>query len=252
MDFTIVIPVYNEEYQLKNKILKLAEYLRTSFKSSRYEIVIADNASTDRTSMIGKAVSREIKAVKYLHIPRKGRGIALKTAWRSSKADLLCYMDVDLATDLSSFKEMIIETKEFDIIIGSRFLNGSRVERSIFRSVLSSGYNAIIRFLFQTRLRDMQCGFKCIRKKTFEELLPQLRDNEFFFDTEMLLIAEKLGYKIKEIPIKWVEGKTTTVKIKKTVIDYLKNSFELKKRLNCLSNPVPSREKYHEVAKKHC
>jgi glycosyltransferase involved in cell wall biosynthesis len=229
MQTTIVLPVYNEEHQLEKSIKNLFGFLENRLDS--YEVLIADNASNDKTGYVAKRLIKRYKNLKYKFIPVKGRGIALRTVWKESSAEILCYMDIDLSTDLNYLIEMLTQLKDYDIVTGSRLIRDSKVKRCLKREILSRGYNFIIRKIFTTKIKDMQCGFKGIRKEVFDKLEPLIIDNEFFFDTELLLIGEKKRYKIKEIPVLWVESDSTTVNIKKTVTSYLKNSFGLRKRL---------------------
>ncbi|MCX8178886.1 MAG: glycosyltransferase family 2 protein [Candidatus Aenigmarchaeota archaeon] len=230
MKVCVTLPVYNEQEQLESSALKVLEICKKNYKD--FEILIADNASTDATLDIAKKLSKEYKQIKYIHLPQKGRGRALKTAWQSTDADIMCYMDIDLSTDLKHLKELTdaIE-KGYDISFGSRHLKESELERSFKRDVLSKGYNFLLKLFLNVDFKDAQCGFKAINKKVATELLPKISDNEWFFDTELLVKGQRFGYKLKEIPVKWTEDKGSTVKIWKTVSNYMKNIFRLRKEL---------------------
>lgn len=224
----VVVPVYNEETQLRESILKLRDFLRDNLQTS-WQIIIADNGSTDRTLQIAGELAGEFSEIKPFHMEQKGRGRALRRIWLESASDIVSYMDVDLSTDLFAFP-LLIEAIAggSDIAIGSRLSSGSRVERSIKREISSRAYNLIIKLIHQTHFNDAQCGFKAISRKAASELLPLTRDNEWFFDTELLILAEKKGYRIKEIPVKWTEDPGSTVKIFNTAYKDLKGLLRLK------------------------
>jgi len=226
----VTIPVYNEEEQLKWSVEKVLEVCRKNYDN--FEILIADNASMDRTLEIAKNLSKKYKEVKYIHLPQKGRGRALKKAWTSTDAEVMCYMDVDLSTDLKHLKELTDAIEEgYDISFGSRLRKESELKRSLKRDILSRGYVFLLKIFLNFHFTDAQCGFKAINKRVASELIPKIKDNEWFFDTELLIKGQFFGYRLKEIPVKWVEDKGSTVKIKKTIESYLKNIFRLRKEL---------------------
>jgi glycosyltransferase involved in cell wall biosynthesis len=215
----IVIPVYNEERMLAQSITTLVEFLRgmTQFDAT---VVIADNASTDGTLAVAKALAGAHPQVTALHVPTKGRGGALQTAWRASRADIVSYMDVDLSTNLRFFPLLIHGISlGYDIAIGSRLLQASQTQRSRKREALSRVYNGLVKLLFMNRFSDAQCGFKAVRRVVAERLLPLVESTAWFFDTELLLQAERRGYKIFEVPVEWIEDLDTRVKIVPTAID---------------------------------
>ena len=225
----IVIPVYNEEEQLEESILRLYNFLKTSLNDFSWQITIADNASTDKTADIGKGLARKYNQIDFIHLPQKGRGRAVKKVWRESKADILSYMDVDLSTDLKHFPPLIRSlTSGFDIAIGSRLLPTSRVyNRTLKREIISRLYNILIKVLFRTRFSDAQCGFKAVTKEVVRELLPLVEDNEWFMDSELLIIGEKAGYKIYEEAVTWRDDPGTTVKILPTATQDLRGLWRL-------------------------
>lgn len=226
----VVIPVYNEEKELKENTLKLYSFLKRNFKKYRWQITIADNASTDGTLKIAKALSKQYSRIKYIHLSFKGRGRAVKKAWQESKADVVSYMDVDLSTDLSNFLPLVnsLIKGKYDIAIGSRLLPDSQViARPLKREILSRGYNLIIKLLFQVGFSDAQCGFKAVTKQVVKNLLPLIKDDAWFFDSELLIVGEKLGYKIYEQPVKWVDNPGSTVRVLKTVFGDLKGLLRL-------------------------
>jgi len=214
----IVIPVYNEEHVLAESISTLRKFLAEGFEHE-YRIVVADNASTDGTLALAQKLAQKHPDVASLHIPQKGRGRALRSAWLTSPADILSYMDVDLSTDLSAFPPLIeaIAAEGYDIAIGSRLARQADTKRSFKREAISRSYNVMIKGLFFTRFSDAQCGFKAVSRRAVQDLVPLIENNEWFFDTEMLIIAEKAGYRIKEIPVRWLEDPDMRVNLPTTV-----------------------------------
>jgi len=226
-----VIPVYNEEKVLEKNICRLREYLINNEKNN-WRIVIANNGSSDKSLEIAKRISNQYNNVEYIHVKKKGRGYALRDAFENSKADICIYMDIDLSTGLSAIQETVLNMeKGYDMVIGSRYQMGSKVKRSVHRLILSKGYNILVQLLFRTKVKDMQCGFKAVNQKIIKIILPNIRNNEWFFDTEMLILAERKGYKIKEIPIFWEENNKSKVKIIKTIIDFIVDSIKLRRRI---------------------
>lgn len=224
----VVIPVYNEEQQLRDSVIKLRDFLKNNLKIP-WQIVIADNGSTDGTLKLALELSKEFPQMKAVHIEQKGRGRALRRVWLESKSDILSYMDVDLSTDLSAFPPLIGAILEgYDIAIGARLSREAQVKRSLKREIASRAYNIIIKLIHQTHFSDAQCGFKAISRKAAQELLPLTLDNEWFFDTELLIQAEKKSYRIKEIPVKWAEDPGSTVKVLKTAYKDIKGLLRLK------------------------
>ena len=213
----VVIPVYNEERALPQSVATLREFLSKNLPQS-CKIVIADNASTDKTWEVAQDLARRYPDVVAQHIDQKGRGRALKHSWLQSEADIVSYMDVDLSTDLTAFPPLIQAIEDgYDIAIGSRFLGGSKVKRSFKRELTSRGYIVLIKVLFWSKFSDAQCGFKALSRRAVRELVPLVEDNEWFFDTELLILAEKKRFRIKEIPVVWVEDPDSRVRILKTV-----------------------------------
>lgn len=229
IDFEIVIPVYNEEDQLENSIKKLHLFLSENFKNKNWRVTIADNASTDQTPAVAKNLMSYMTDVGYFRLERKGRGRALKKTWGKSDAKIVAYMDVDLSTHIKHIPELIscLEKDDSAIAIGSRLLPASRITRSLKREIISRIYNLIIKMLHRTKFSDAQCGFKAVKAEVFRQLLPRIKNNEWFFDSEMLIIAEKLGYKIHEIPVEWNEDMGSTVKIIPTAMEDLKGLWRL-------------------------
>ena len=225
----IVLPVYNEEKELKTNTLKLYEFLARNLSDYDFEIQIADNASTDNTLQIGKDLVRRNSKISFLRLEEKGRGRAVKRAWANSDADICAYMDIDLSTKLTHLPKLISAIdNDFDIAIGSRLLSSSKVvNRTIKREILSRVYNLIIKILFNVKFSDAQCGFKAVSNKVVKKLIPNILDNEWFFDSELLIMGEKSGYKIYEEPVVWVDSPGSTVKVLKTVTGDLKGLWRL-------------------------
>lgn len=230
----VVIPVYNEERALPISIPTLCQYLE-SYVPYQWSVTIADNASTDRTMTVATALSEANSRVKVLHLDQKGRGRALKAAWLASEADIVSYMDVDLSTNLSSFMPLIapLATGHSEVAIGSRLSKGAVVTRQWKREVISRTYNLMIKLAFRNRFSDAQCGFKALTRDAAASLLPVVENNEWFFDTELLLLAEERGLRIHEVPVDWVEDLDTRVNIISTVMEDIKGLWRVRKqRLN--------------------
>lgn len=226
---TVVVPVYNEEVDLPKNLPKLEAFLARKLSGYDWEIIIADNASTDKTSEIARELAGSKKRVKYLRLLKKGRGLALKTAWMKSKSEFLSYTDIDLSSDLTYFPRLITALeKNADIAIGSRLAPGAKVfGRTMTREIMSRGYSFLFRSLFWTSFRDAQCGFKAIKRSAAMKILEQVQDDDWFFDSELLIIAEKSGMKVAEIPIVWRDDPASTVKVAKTAFGDIKGLFRL-------------------------
>jgi glycosyltransferase involved in cell wall biosynthesis len=219
VDVEIVIPVYNEQRALEASLRRLHGYLSAGFPFS-WRIVVADNASTDRTLAVARRLSYELPAVEVVHLGAKGRGRALRRAWSSSDARVLCYMDVDLSTDLSALLPMVapLLCGHSELAIGTRLSAGSRVTRSHRREFISRVYNRLLHLVLQAHFSDAQCGFKAIRSDAAAALLPLVSDEEWFFDTELLVLAQRHGMRIHEVPVDWVEDPDSRVDIVPTAL----------------------------------
>ena len=219
----VTIPVYNEEAILPASIKTLHDFLQNHCRFE-WEIVIANNASTDRTLAIAGELYSRYKGVRIVHLDQKGRGRALKKVWSESPADIFSYMDVDLSSNLFAFPPLMegLISGGFDIGIGSRLLKASTTRRSLKREVISRSYNLLVKALFRTKFSDAQCGFKAITKKAARELLPMIEDTGWFFDTELLVIGERLGYRIFDLPVSWIEDLDSRVNIVRTAMDDIK------------------------------
>lgn len=226
----IVLPVLNEAHVLERSVTKLHRYLASNLPY-KWRIIIADNGSTDDTAAIARRLAERYPEIRLLQLPEKGRGRALKQAWVSSKADILAYMDIDLSTNLDSFKPMITSliTGDAGLATGSRLMKESRTRRGFKREIISRCYNRIIRTTMKTNFVDAQCGFKAIRRDLAQKLLPHIKDKAWFFDTELLVKAEYEGYKIHEEPVEWVEDADSRVRIVETAADDIKGLSRVRK-----------------------
>ena len=224
----VVVPVYNEERALPRNIVILADFLKANLRNP-WQIIIADNASTDSTKSVSELLCERYAGINYLHVPQKGRGRALRAAWLDSTADIVSYMDVDLATDLSYFPQLVESLQEgYHVAIGSRLSKGARVTRSLKREVVSRGYNLLIQSMFFTPFQDAQCGFKALTRQAAKAIVPNIKNNNWFFDTELLIIAAKRGYRIKQVPVKWDDDPASAVNIASTAADDVKGLFRLR------------------------
>ena len=228
----LVIPCYNEERTLAASVAKLRAWADEKLPY-KWRIVVADNASTDGTLAVAQQLAKQDPdGCAYIHLDQKGRGRALKRAWLESPADAMCYMDVDLSTDLEMIPPLLAGVLEegYDIAYGSRVSRGSDIERSLKREINSRGYITMIKLLFWTKFADAQCGFKAMARDAAQQLLPHVRDGEWFFDTELLIMAEKGGWKLKEVPVRWVEDPDTRVKFPQDQIKMANQLLRLRLR----------------------
>ncbi|MBT2507395.1 bifunctional glycosyltransferase family 2/GtrA family protein [Streptomyces sp. ISL-98] len=228
----VVIPVYNEEKDLEACVLRLREHLARTFPYP-FRITVADNASTDRTPDVAARLGRVMPEVVVVRLEQKGRGRALRAVWERSDAPVLAYMDVDLSTDLKALLPLVapLISGHSDLAIGSRLAGGSRVVRGPKREFISRTYNLILRSSLAARFSDAQCGFKAIRADVAERLLPMVEDTGWFFDTEMLVLAERAGLRIHEVPVDWVDDPDSTVHIVRTAVDDLRGVWRVGRAL---------------------
>ena len=224
----VVVPVYNEERALAASVRRLHEYLLSDFPFS-WRITIVDNASNDGTWAQAERLARELPRVRAMHLSRKGRGLALRSAWSVSDADVVAYMDVDLSTDLDALLPLVapLVSGHSDVAIGSRLSSGSHVARHPKREIISRSYNLILRTVLATRVRDAQCGFKAVRASVARRLLPAIEDTGWFFDTELLLLAERNGLRIHEVPVDWVDDTDSRVHVATTAFGDLKGTARM-------------------------
>jgi len=221
----ITVPVYNEEDELKENVMLLAGFCEKELLQYDWHITIADNASSDNTPVIASTLAKKNANISLLRLEQKGRGRAVKRSWSNSHADFCVYMDLDLSTDLGHLPRLLKELQNgYDIAIGSRLAKGATVEgRTIIREVISRTLNFFfIQLLFGTHFTDAQCGFKAVTKNIVENLIPKIQDNSWFFDGELLIVAEKSGYKIYEEPVHWVDNPGSTVRLMTTIFGDIK------------------------------
>lgn len=221
------IPAYNEAADLEANVLRLRGFCRESLGGA-FRVTVVDNGSTDATGVIADALAGAHAEVGVLHFPEKGRGWALRRAFLGTEALWLGYMDADLSTHLAALPEALRRLADgADLVIGSRLLPGSHTKRRLHREVLSRTYNALVRAAFATRISDHQCGFKFMTREACRALVPQTEDELWFFDTELLVLAQRASYRIEEIPVDWIEDLGSTVRILRTVLDDLRGMRRL-------------------------
>lgn len=228
----VVIPIYNEEQDLRQKINDLQKFLTKFNDRWDWMISIFDNGSTDESQRIGMELdSNSSRKIRYQRLEIRGRGNALSMAWTHSNAKIVCYMDLDLSTDLMHFESMVsaIDDNRYHIAIGSRLVKGSKVlNRTFFRNVLSIGYSYLIRLLFSPGFSDAQCGFKAMHSSLAKQVVPKIKDTGFFWDTELLLISSAAGLKILEIPVLWRDDPGSRVRVLNTIISDLRGLFRMR------------------------
>src|SRR3954449_12093292 len=229
LDVEIVVPVYNEEQTLRPSIERLHEFLSTHEFPLTWQIVIADNASSDDSLEVAQQLSDELDGVDVLHLRSKGRGRALRAAWLASPARVVCYMDVDLSTDLRALLPLLapLISGHSDLAIGTRLARSARVTRGAKRELISRSYNLILRTLLRSRFSDAQCGFKAVRTDVARRLLPAVVDEGWFFDTELLVLAQRDGLRIHEVPVDWTDDPDSRVDIVRTALADLRGVARL-------------------------
>ncbi|GGV01468.1 sugar translocase [Actinomadura cremea] len=226
------MPVYNEERVLAAGIGRLHAYLADTFPYS-FRVTVVDNASTDGTWAVARRLTAEHAGVRAIRLDLKGRGRALRHAWGTSDADVVAYMDVDLSTDLDAFLPLVapLISGHSDLAIGSRLSRGAAVVRGPRREVISRCYNLLLRATLAAGFSDAQCGFKAARTEIVQALLPQVEDEEWFFDTELLLLAERNGLRIHEVPVDWVDDPDSRVDVLRTARDDLRGMARVARRM---------------------
>lgn len=230
----IVIPVYNEELRLVTSMPLLLAYLKTDSFPYRHVITIVDNGSTDTTREVVRKYMKENADIRLLSLSEKGKGRAVYAAWNEGIGDVQMFMDVDLATDLSHMEPLIdaIAKDGYEMAVGNRLGPASRIEgRNATRGIFSKIFNAIVRVFFGSRLVDHQCGFKAIRTESFKVISPYLKENGFFFDTELIVFAYRAGYRVRAIDVMWKDSRESKVSVVITSLEMLFALLALKKRL---------------------
>ncbi len=224
----IVVPVHNEQAALTDSIRRLHEFLAAQLPYA-WRIIIANNASTDHTAAVARALQEDLDGVTLLDLPLKGRGRALRAAWSASDAHVVAYMDVDLSTDLNALLPLIapLISGHSDVAIGTRLSRSSRVTRGPKREFISRTYNRLLRYSLGARFSDAQCGFKAVRGDVAQRLMPQIKDEAWFFDTELLVLAQRDGLRIHEVPVDWTDDPDSRVDIVDTAVEDLKGIVRL-------------------------
>lgn len=226
-DIEIILPVYNEEQILEKNALKLAEFLKES--GYKYKISIANNDSTDNTFAIAKRLSKGNLNIATFGFKKRGRGQAIKYIIRESECPVIGYMDIDLSTEIGHFSGMYTQINSgYDLVVGSRLLPSSIVRRSLVREVLSRGYSSLVRNTLKLPCFDYQCGFKLFRRRKILPLMSLIKNDNWFFDTELIYYACKEGLKLKEVPITWRERRMGRVKLIPTILEDIAGILRLK------------------------
>ncbi len=213
---SVVLPAYNEVTQLEPSVTEVSQALKQA--DYPFEIVIAEDGSTDGTAELSEELTRKYPFVKHIHRDKRlGRGTALNNAFRQCSGEVFVYMDLDLATDLKSLKPLVdtIKVEGYDLSTGSRMLPESTVERTTRRSISSKSYNFLVRHMLHSKVRDHQCGFKAFKRQAVLSLIGEVKATHWFWDTEILVRAQRRGFRVKEIPVKWTSGKDTKVNLAK-------------------------------------
>ncbi|TSC94257.1 MAG: glycosyl transferase family 2 [Parcubacteria group bacterium Licking1014_1] len=219
--YAIVIPVLNEEKRIEESVLELENFISSQLKNYQIKIIISDGKSADKTIEIVKKLQKNFANLYLKEIGRKGKGFQLKKTFSEEKADFFIQIDIDMATPLKYMKELIFWLEnDYAMVIGSRFKKESKAKRSIHRKILGLGYSSLVRLFFKTSIMDYQCGFKGFNAKTIKPILPEIKNNEWIFDTELILRGLKKGLRIKEIPVEWEEKPGSKINI-------LKHSFQM-------------------------
>ncbi|MEI2701779.1 MAG: bifunctional glycosyltransferase family 2/GtrA family protein [Baekduia sp.] len=224
----IVLPVHNEQRDLPGAVRRLHDYLSETLPY-RWRITIADNASTDETPVLADALAADLPGVRVLHLDRKGRGLALRAAWLESDADVVAYMDIDLSTDLRALQPLLapLFSGHSEIAIGTRLGRGAHTVRGPKRELISRSYNRLLRAALAARFSDAQCGFKAIRADAARRLVPEVVDDGWFFDTELLVAAQRLGMRVHEVPVDWTDDPDSRVDIVATALTDLRGVVRL-------------------------
>lgn len=234
LSFEITLPVLNEEKTLVQQVHKLYDFIQQHYPLVSWKIIIADNGSTDQTLQLGQQLEQQLSNVQFLKVPQRGVGLALKTSWQQSKADIIGYMDLDLATDLSHFLEAYeaISHKDYDLVYATRLHTQAQViNRSLKREITSRGFNFILKNYLDIHFSDGMCGFKFLKRKHYAALHEAGAQNDgWFFSTELLTLAEWKGLNSYELPVKWTDDVSSSrVKILPLAKRYLKSMYKLKK-----------------------
>jgi putative flippase GtrA len=228
----IAVPVYNEERDLERSVRRLRRYLDHQFPFEA-RITVVDNASTDATWAIAQRLALELDGVRALRLEEKGRGRAVRHVWMESDAAIVAYMDVDLSTDLDGLLPLVapLISGHSEVAIGSRLMRGARVSRGPKRELISRGYNLLLHLVLGTRVRDAQCGFKAARAEAARRLLPLVHNQEWFFDTELLVQAQRAGLRVYEVPVDWSDDPDSRVDVLATAVEDLRGVWRLSRQI---------------------
>lgn len=228
----LVVPVLNEAHVLARSIESIRAFLGKSFPYP-WQVVVAENGSKDGTLEVARELAERYDDVGVVELGQRGRGRALRVAWTKSQADIVAYTDVDVSTDLEALEKLCraIHEEGYDIAVGSRLSRDSRVTRGPKRELISRCYNLFIKAVLFTSFADAQCGFKAVSRRVVEEVVPEVKDQAWFFDTELLVLAEKRGYRVKDVPVHWVDDDDSRVKIVPTAWEDIKGVLRLRRYL---------------------
>lgn len=236
--FAIIIPMYNEERIIADTLFKVDNFLINNFQPDQYVILAIDNASTDNTGKIINQMMPGIRNLRYLYLDIKGKGNAIKAGWETAAAEeieVFTFMDADLATDLSALPRMISEMENCDICIGDRYHRDSQTVRSMQRQLISRAYRLLAQRLLKSNISDFPCGFKAINRKVLHDIVPQVQNKTWFFDSELICLAEKAGRKITHIPVQWADHRDSSeesrVDIFQVSKQYITELLKLRTRL---------------------
>lgn len=239
--FALIIPMYNEERIIEQTLNTLNGFLIENFPAGNYSIIAVDNASNDRTEEIVKSLESKILNLRYHQLQEKGKGIAVFSGWKAvadQEFDIFAYMDADLATDLSALPRMIDEMQECDVCIGDRYHRQSETIRTLKRKLISRCYRLLARLILNSKISDFPCGFKAINRKVLHDIVPQVQNKTWFFDSELICLAEKDGRKITHIPVQWADhrdgSEESRVNIWQVSKQYLTEVLKLRARLKSL------------------
>ncbi len=228
----LVVPTLNEAHTLEKSIETIRSYLQSDFPYPA-RVLVADNGSHDGTGELGDRLAAKYDDVRCLRLDQRGRGRALREAWSQSDADIVAYTDVDISTELPALEKICraIHEDGFHLGTGSRLMAESSVTRGLKREFISRSYNLFVKLVLGTKFSDAQCGFKAITQEVASKIIPQIEDNGWFFDTELLVLAEKQGFKIKDVPVRWIDDDDSRVKILSTAWDDILGVFRVRRFL---------------------
>ena len=235
MSVNILFPVLNERLRLQRGIDRTMEYLREKVDIP-YCLTILDNGSEDETPEIGKALEEKYPEVSYVRVGERGVGVAFRKGIELNECSLVGYMDIDLSTDIKYLGrtiQLFQVRPELEYVNGSRFSKESNTRgRKWYRKITSMGLVFLLKAIFHMKATDAVCGFTFLRKETAERLVAACGDdNGWFYTIEFLLRAERMGVEIYDMPVEWQEDYNTTVKVFKTIKNYLVQIRRLRREL---------------------